>query len=84
MEAPQRIDVKTDNKVEKVEKRKIKKVVKKKVKKKENITVTVSFKSNVTDRAMYDWLELNSQIIGKSGYIKQLIKADMENSNHSN
>ena len=52
--------------------------------KKENLTVTVSFKNNVTDRMMYEWLEMNSEIIGKSGYIKKLIKLDMEKSSHSN
>ncbi len=58
--------------------------VENKKKKKENLTVTVSFKNNITDKIMYEWLEMNSEIIGKSGYIKKLIKSDMENSSHSN
>lgn len=51
---------------------------------KKNNTVTISFKNTITDRMMYEWLEMNSEIIGKSGYIKKLIKLDMENSNRSN
>ena len=51
---------------------------------KQNNTVTISFKNTITDRMMYEWLEMNSEIIGKSGYIKKLIKLDMENSNRSN
>ena len=53
-------------------------------KKKENITVTVSFKNNVNDKLIFEWLEMKSETIGKSSYIKELIKSDMENSNHSN
>ena len=53
-------------------------------KKKENLTVTVSFKNNINDKLIYEWLEMKSETIGKSSYIKELIKSDMENSNHSN
>lgn len=52
--------------------------------KKENLTVTVSFKNNINDKLIYEWLEMKSETIGKSSYIKELIKSDMENSNHSN
>jgi len=53
-------------------------------KKKENLTVTVSFKNNINDKLIFEWLEMKSETIGKSSYIKELIKLDMENSNHSN
>ncbi|MBP3930252.1 MAG: hypothetical protein J6D47_11910 [Peptostreptococcaceae bacterium] len=53
-------------------------------KKKENLTVTVSFKNNINDKLIYEWLEMKSETIGKSSYIKELIKLDMESSNHSN
>ena len=56
--------------------------VKKKKSKKENLTITVSFKNNITDKMMYEWLEMKSEVIGKSGYIKKLIKLDMESSSH--
>lgn len=57
---------------------------KEKKSKKENLTVTVSFKNNITDKLMYEWLEMKSEIVGKSAYIKNLIKLDMESSSHSN
>ena len=53
-------------------------------KKKENLTVTVSFKNNINDKLIFEWLEMKSETIGKSSYIKELIKLDMENSNRSN
>ena len=55
-----------------------------KKRKKENLTVTVSFKNNINDKLIFEWLEMKSETIGKSSYIKGLIKSDMENSNHSN
>lgn len=49
-------------------------------KKNQNLTVTISFKNNLTDKMMYEWLEMKSEVVGKSGYIKKLIKLDMEKS----
>ena len=47
-------------------------------KKNQNLTVTISFKNNLTDKMMYEWLEMKSEVVGKSAYIKKLIKLDME------
>ena len=49
-------------------------------KKNQTLTVTISFKNNLTDKMMYEWLEMKSEVVGKSGYIKKLIKLDMEKS----
>lgn len=50
----------------------------KNTKKKPN-TETISFKDNVGDNMLWDFFIAKSEVIGKSAYIKQLIKKDMEN-----
>ena len=49
--------------------------------KKKATLVSVSFKDNINDKMILEWLEEKSETIGKRAYIKQLIKNDMENSN---
>ena len=49
--------------------------------KKKATLVSISFKDNINDKMILELLEEKSETIGKSAYIKQLIKNDMENSN---
>lgn len=43
------------------------------------IKVTLSFKeNNVHDRLLYDFLESKSETIGKSAYIKSLLKEKLD------
>ena len=49
--------------------------------KKNSTLVSISFKDNLNDKMILEWLEEKSETIGKSAYIKQLIKNDMEINN---
>ena len=49
--------------------------------KKKPTIVSLSFKDNVMDKMLLDWLEQQGEVIGKSAYIKNLIKQDMDSSN---
>ena len=49
--------------------------------KKKATLVSISFKDNINDKMILEWLEEKSETKGKSAYIKQLIKNEMENSN---
>jgi hypothetical protein len=43
------------------------------------IKITLSFKeSNEHDKVLYDFLESKSEIIGKSAYIKSILKEKMD------
>ena len=42
------------------------------------IKVTLSFKDNVDDVLLYNFLEDQAKIIGKSAYIKSLLKEKLE------
>ena len=46
-------------------------------KKKPNVE-TISFKDNVSDNMLWDFFLEKSAVIGKSAYVKQLIKKDMD------
>lgn len=49
-------------------------------KKKKPTIVSLSFKDNVMDKMLLDWLEQQGEVLGKSAYIKNLIKQDMDKS----
>ena len=42
------------------------------------IKVTLSFKDNVDDILLYNFLEDQAKVIGKSSYIKSLLKEKLE------
>lgn len=49
--------------------------------KKKATLVSLSFKDNVMDKMLLEWLEQQGEIVGKSGYLKALIKKDMDENN---
>lgn len=52
-----------------------------KTKKKPTI-ISLSFKDNVMDKMLLEWLEQQGEIVGKSSYLKNLIKKDMDEQNN--
>lgn len=47
-------------------------------KKSEEIRIPISFKKNVEEIAIYDFIKKESKIIGQSNYIKQLVMEKMK------
>lgn len=50
-------------------------------KKKKPTIVSLSFKDNIMDKMLLEWLEQQGEIVGKSAYVKSLIKKDMDANN---
>ena len=48
------------------------------------IKVTLSFRDNVDDVLLYNFLEDQAKIIGKSAYIKSLLKEKLEQDQEKN
>lgn len=42
------------------------------------VKVTLSFKDNIDDITLYKYLEEKGKVVGKSGYIKTLLKEAMD------
>lgn len=48
------------------------------------VKVTLSFKDNIDDITLYKFLEEKGKLVGKSGYIKTLLKEAMEQQEKEN
>ena len=51
--------------------------------KKKATLVSISFKDNINDKMILEWLEEKSETIGKSAYIKQLLLEQLEKENNN-